>query len=161
MKAFFGRLVFSVFFTSCDILPYWAPSLLTFPNVENLENCNAEGGVVRGFLCNVELTAVFKIWGLGFGFEVWAWGLGFRVGRRGREQLRVLAFKNKTKIPREDLPEREERMKVAGEEKKKTSEIFCSPPFGAPPFKALDLKGSWRRRVKDSDNDAQHQNLCS
>ena len=51
-----------------------------------------------------------------------------------RAHLRVPAFKNTTKIPREESQRGKKRTNfVAGEEKKKR-EILGPPPFGPPPF---------------------------
>ena len=41
---------------------------------------------------------------------------------------------NTTKVPREDPPEREERMKVPTGERKKSAIFWAPPPFGAPHF---------------------------
>ena len=64
-------------------------------------------------------------------------------GRRGftrqpensrRAHLRVPAFKNTTKIQREDLSQRKERMKFPAGERKKSAKFWARPPFRAPPF---------------------------
>ena len=43
---------------------------------------------------------------------------------------------NTTKIPREDPPEREERVKFPAEEKKKSAKFWASHPSGPPPLRA-------------------------
>ena len=64
-------------------------------------------------------------------------GLHMTAREPKRAHLKALAFKNTTKIQREDPQEREERMKiVAGGAK-----FLASHPLGPPPCGALTLRG--------------------
>ena len=51
-----------------------------------------------------------------------------------RAHLRVPAFKNTTKIPREDPPEREEKNEFPAGERKKSAKFWAPNPSGPQPF---------------------------